>query len=58
MSENPRPYLVNRENKASKRNWKSGKTTTIRVPEKFAHRLLLIARQWDEENYNSADERK
>ena len=57
MSSNPSKYLADPEksttrenNLTTNRDWRSGKTTIIRVPEKFAHRLLLIARQWDEKN--------
>ncbi|NES00743.1 MAG: hypothetical protein F6J86_44385, partial [Symploca sp. SIO1B1] len=32
-----------------KPSWKAGKTKAIRVPEKFAAKLLELARQWDEE---------
>ncbi|MEQ8383340.1 MAG: hypothetical protein RH949_13360 [Coleofasciculus sp. A1-SPW-01] len=32
-----------------KPKWNSGKTIAIRIPEKFALRLLDLARQWDME---------
>ena len=55
MSVTPGRYIAEREksttkNEKNKQEWKYGKTTTIRIPEKFAHRLLEIAHQWDEEN--------
>ena len=40
-----------RQGAGAKPKWKSGKTTTIRVPQILAHEILMIARELDNNGY-------